>query len=107
MHTDKFNSYKKYMFDIGSGFSGNTDYMRMQDEKNKRILMEEQYNLVQAQKAEIVAQQKYREFHLDEILAQQKYRREQSRGARFERWLLVFNTIIAMVGLLVSLFKNT
>lgn len=105
MYTDKFNSYNKNMVDVGSGFSGNTDYMRLQDEKNKRVLMEEQYNLVQAQKAEIVAQQKYREFHLNEILTQQKYRKEQSRGARFERWLLVFNTIIAIVGLVVSLFK--
>lgn len=67
--------------------------------------MEEQYNLVQAQKAEIVTQQKYREFHLDEILAQQKYRREQSRGARFERWLLVFNTIISTTAFFVSIFK--
>lgn len=38
MYTDKFNSYKKNMFDIGSGFSGNTDYMRMQDEKTNVFL---------------------------------------------------------------------
>lgn len=37
-----FESYKKDMgFEIGSGFSGNSEYMRKQDEKNKRILMEE------------------------------------------------------------------
>ena len=99
-----FESYKRDMgFEIGSGFSGNSDYMRIQDEKNKRILMEEQYNLAQAQKAEILAQQKYREFHRNEILAQQKYRKEQSQGSKFEKRLLIVNTVIATIALIVSI----
>ncbi len=103
---EEFESYKKDIgFEIGSGFLGNPDYMRKQDEKNKRILMEEQYNLVQTQKAEILAQQKYREFHRNEILAQQKYRKEQSQGAKLEKRLLILNTLIAIAALLVSLFK--
>ena len=53
--------------------------------------MEEQYNFLQKQKAEIIAQQKYRE--------------EQRKGANFEKWLLIFNTIIAIAALLVSIFK--
>lgn len=77
----------------------------MKDEKNKRSLMEEQYNLLQIQKAEILAQQKYRELHRNEILAQQKYRKEQSQGTRFEKWFLIFNTIIAIAALFVSLLK--
>lgn len=67
--------------------------------------MEEQYNLVQAQKAEILAQQKYRELHQKEILAQQKYREEQRKGANLEKWLLIVNTAIAIAALLVSLLK--
>lgn len=100
---NEFDSYKKYNFD--PSFSEPADFLRIKDEKNKRILMEEQYNLLQIQKAEILAQQKYRELHRNEILAQQKYRKEQSRGARFEKWLLIFNTIIAIVALLTSIFK--
>lgn len=53
--------------------------------------MEEQYKSMQTQKVE--------------ILAQQKYRREQSQDAKIEKWLLIFNTIIAIAALLVSLFK--
>lgn len=101
---DKFYSYKKNS-DFDNGFYGNAEYMRMQDEKNKRILMEEQYNLVHAQKEEMLAQQRYREFHCNEIIAQQKYRKEQSQGAKFEKRLLILNTIIAVTALLVSLFK--
>lgn len=87
---ERFESYKKDLgFEIGSGFSGNSEYMRIQDEKNKRILMEEQYTLVQAQKAE--------------ILAQQKYRKEQRKGANFEKRLLIFNTIITTFALLISI----
>ena len=101
---ERFESYKKDLgFELGSGFSGNSEYMRIQDEKNKRILMEEQYTLVQAQKAEILAQQKYREFHQKEILAQQKYRKEQRKGANFEKRLLIFNTIITTFALLISI----
>ena len=66
---NEFESYKKYNFD--PGFSEPADFLRMKDEKNKRILMEEQYNLLQIQKAEILAQQKYRDLHRNEILAQQ------------------------------------
>lgn len=99
-----FESYKKDMgFEIGSGFSGNSEYMRKQDEENKRILMEEQYNLLQIQKAEILAQQNYREFHCNEIIAQQKYREEQHKGAIFEKRLLIFNTIITTFALLISI----
>lgn len=36
--------------EIGSGFSGNSEYMKIKDEENKRILMEEQFNLVQTQR---------------------------------------------------------
>lgn len=52
--------------------------------------MEEQYNFLQIQKSEILAQQKYRE--------------EQRKGANFDKWLLIFNTIIAIASLLVSIF---
>lgn len=65
--------------------------MRMQDEKNKRILMEEQYNLFQMQKKEILAQQKHRE--------------EQHKDARLEKRLLIINTLIALAALFISLFK--
>lgn len=100
----EFESYNEDLgFEIGSGFSGNSDWNRMKDERNKGVLMEEQYNLVQAQKAEILAQQKYREFHQKEILAQQKYREEQRKGAIFEKRLLIFNTIITTFALIVSI----
>lgn len=103
---NKLDSYKDdFVLGLGSGFSGNSDYKKLQDDKNKRILMEEQYSILQMQKKEILAQQKYREFHCNEILAQQKYREEQRKGANFEKWLLIFNTAIAVVALLVSLFK--
>jgi hypothetical protein len=92
-------------FEIGSGFSGNSDYMKTQDEKKRRTLMEEQYNFLQIQKSEILAQQKYRELHQKEILAQQKYREEQRKGANLEKWLLIVNTVIAIAALLVSIFK--
>lgn len=51
---NEFDSYKKYNFN--PGFSEPADFLRIKDEKNKRILMEEQYNLLQIQKAEILAQ---------------------------------------------------
>ena len=51
------------VFEIGSGFSGNSDYMKALDEKKRRALMEEQYNFLQIQKSEILTQQKYRELH--------------------------------------------
>ena len=105
--------------EIGFGLSSNSDFMRIQDEKNKRILMEEQYNLFQMQKKEILAQQKhreeqhnemlaqqeYRKFHCEEILAQQKHREEQHKDARLEKRLLIINTFIALAALFVSLFK--
>lgn len=100
---NEFDSYKKYNFNLG--FSEPADFLRMKDERNKRILMEEQYNLLQIQKAEILAQQKYRNLNRNEILAQQKYRKEQSQSAKFEKWLLIFNTLIAIAALLVSIFK--
>lgn len=53
--------------------------------------MEEQYRMLQKQKEEMIAQQKYRE--------------EQRKGANFEKWLLIFNTAIAIAALLVSLLK--
>lgn len=88
---NEFDSYKNdFGFEIGSGFSGNSDYMKAQDEKKRRALMEEQYNFLQIQKSEILAQQKYRE--------------EQRKGANFDKWLLIFNTIIAIASLLVSIF---
>lgn len=59
--------------------------------KNRKILMEEQYRMLQKQKEEMIAQQKYRE--------------EQRKGANFEKWLLIFNTAIAIAALLVSIFK--
>lgn len=46
-------------------------YMEMRDKENQRALIEEQYNFLQKQKAEILAQQKYRE--------------EQRKGANFEK----------------------
>nr|DAZ12301.1 MAG TPA: hypothetical protein [Caudoviricetes sp.] len=66
-------------------------YMEMRDKENQRALIEEQYNFLQKQKAEILAQQKYRE--------------EQRKGANFEKRLLIFNTLIAIASLLVSIFK--
>lgn len=45
---NEFDPYKKYTFD--PGFSEPADFLGMKDEKNKRILMEEQYNLLQIQK---------------------------------------------------------
>ncbi|EGF54932.1 hypothetical protein SAMN05444376_3046 [Bacteroides clarus YIT 12056] len=87
-----FNSYKSDLgFDIGSGLSEQSTYIKKKDEQNNRILMEEQYKSMQTQKVE--------------ILAQQKYRREQSQDAKIEKRLLIFNTIIAIAALLVSLFK--
>lgn len=89
---NEFDSYKNdFGFEIGSGFSGNSDYMKVLDEKKRRALMEEQYNFLQIQKSEILAQQKYRE--------------EQRKGANLEKWLLIVNTAIAIAALLVSLFK--
>lgn len=88
----KFDSYKKdFGFEIGSGFSGQSDFMRKIDEKNDRVLMEGQYKFLQIQKEEIVSQRKYRE--------------EQRKGANFEKRLLIINTIIAVAALLVALFK--
>ena len=56
-----FNSYNSDLgFDIGSGLSGQSTYIKKKDEQNNRILMEEQYKLLQMQKAEILAQQKFR-----------------------------------------------
>lgn len=101
---NEFDSYKND-FEIASGFSGNSDYMRFMDDKKRRTLMEEEYNFLQIQKSEILAQQKYRELHQKEILAQQKYREEQSKGAKFEKRLLIVNTVIAIAALLVSIFK--
>lgn len=75
------------------------------DKRNKRILMEEEYDLLQKQKSDMIAQQKFRELSKQEIFAQQKYRKEQSQGAKFEKWLLIFNTIVAIAALLVSIFK--
>ncbi len=75
--------------EIGSGFSGNSEYMKIKDEENKRILMEEQFNLVQTQKTE--------------IFAQQKYRREQIKDAKLSKRLLIFNTIITTFALIVSI----
>lgn len=88
----KFDSYNKdFGFEIGSGFSGQSDFMRKIDEKNNRVLMEDQYKFIQTQKEEIIAQQKYRE--------------EQRKGANFEKRLLIINTIIAAAALFVALFK--
>ncbi|WP_270711591.1 hypothetical protein [Phocaeicola coprophilus] len=57
---NEFDSYKNdFGFEIGSGFSGNSDYMKALDEKKRRALMEEQYNFLQIQKLEILAQQKF------------------------------------------------
>lgn len=89
---NEFDSYKKYTFD--PSFSEPVDFLRMKDEKNKRILMEEQCNLLQIQKTEILAQQKHRELHRNEILAQQKYRKEQNQGAKFEKRLLILNDTV-------------
>lgn len=83
-----FNYYNK---DNYGGFEHYGPFLELQDKENQRILMEEQYNFLQKQKAEIIAQQKYRE--------------EQRKGANFEKWLLIFNTIIAIAALLVSIFK--
>jgi hypothetical protein len=103
---NEFDSYKNdFGFEIGSGFSGNSDYMKDLDEKKRRTLMEEQYNFLQIQKSEILAQQKYRELHQKEILAQQEYREEQRKGSNLEKWLLIVNTFIAIAALLVSIFK--
>lgn len=85
---NEFDSYTNG-FEIGSRLSG--DYIRILDEKKRRIFMEEQYKFLQVQKAEILAQQKYRE--------------KQSKSANFEKRLLIFNTAIAIAALLVSLFK--
>lgn len=106
MYMNEFNSNKNnFGFEIGSGLSGNSDYMKALDERKRRALMEEQYNFLQIQKSEILAQQKYRELHQKEILAQQKYREEQRKGANLEKWLLIVNTFIAIAALLVSIFK--
>lgn len=88
----KFDSYNKdFGFEIGSGFSGQSDFMRKKDEKNNRVLMEDQYKFLQIQKEEIITQRGYRE--------------EQRKGANFEKRLLIINTIIAVAALFVALFK--
>ena len=92
MYMNEFNSNKNnFGFEIGSGLSGNSDYMKALDERKRRALMEVQYNFLQIQKSEILAQQKYRE--------------EQRKGANLEKWLLIINTFIAIAALLVSLLK--
>lgn len=101
---NEFDPYKND-FEIAPGFSGNSDYMKIMDDKKRRTLMEEEYKFLQIQKSEVLAQQKYREFHQKEILAQQKYREEQSKGAKFEKRLLIVNTFIAIAALLVSIIK--
>lgn len=88
----KFDSYNKdFGFEIGSGFSGQSDFMKKIDEKNNRVFMEDQHKFLQIQKEEIIAQRKYRE--------------EQRKGANFEKRLLIINTIFAASALLVALFK--
>lgn len=69
------------------GFEHYGPFLELQDKENQRILMD----FLQKQKAEIMAQQKYRE--------------EQRKGAHFEKRLLILNTLIAIAALLISLFK--
>lgn len=61
------------------------------DKRNNRILMEEQYNFVQFQKSEILAQQKYRE--------------EQIAEAKLSKRFLIFNTIITTLTLIISIIS--
>lgn len=82
---DNFNFYDSSSY---SQLPGSSESF---EAKNRKILMEEQYRMLQKQKEEMIAQQKYRE--------------EQRKGANFEKWLLIFNTAIAIAALLVSLLK--
>lgn len=85
---ENFYHYNK---DNHGGLEYYGPYMEMRDKENQRVLMEEQYNFLQKQKAE--------------ILAQQKYRDEQRKGANLEKRLLILNTLISIIALLVSIFK--
>lgn len=79
-----FNSYKSDLgFDIGSGLSGQSTYIKKKDEQNSHILMEEQYKSMQTQKVE--------------ILAQQKYRREQSQDAKIENGSLFLIPLLPLL----------
>lgn len=102
IYMQQFHSYNKNNM---GGFEHCGAAMEFIDQNNQRILREEQYKLLKMQESEIKAQQEFRELSKQEILDQQKYRKEQSQGAKFEKRLLIFNTIIAITALLVSIFK--
>lgn len=100
----EFESYNEDLgFEIGSGFSHNPAFMKIKDERNKRTLMEKQYEILNMQRKEIQEQQAYRELHRNEILAQQQYRKEQIKDAILSKRLLIFNTIITTIALIVSI----
>lgn len=87
-----FNSYKSDLgFDIGSGLSGQSTYIKKKDEQNNRILMEEQYKLLQMQKAE--------------ILAQQKFRKEYNKSSKIMLYISVATLFITFLSLITSFFK--
>lgn len=71
---------------VDSQLPGSSEYF---ETKNRRILMEEQYKMLQKQKEEIIALQKYRE--------------EQIKDSNLSKKLLIFNTIITTLALIVSI----
>ena len=103
----EFESYSED-FNRKYYFFNDTEAMRMKDERNNRILMEKQYEILNMQQKDIQEQQAYRKLHCNEILIQQKYREKQIKDAILSKRLLVFNTIITTIALIVSviaLFK--
>ena len=84
---------------------GQADWKRMVDEDNNRIVMTKLYEMLKAQENEISEQQKFRKLQTDEIKAQRSYREEQSKESKRSFLLLITSVIIALLSLLVSIFK--
>lgn len=102
----EFESYSEDLgFEIGSGFSHNPAFMKIKDERNKRTLMEKQYEILNMQRKEIQEQQAYRELHRNEILAQQQYRKEQKAESKRMFYISVATLIFSFISLIISIFK--
>ena len=100
----EFESYSED-FNRKYYFFNDTEAMRMKDERNNRILMEKQYEILNMQQKEIQEQQAYRELHRNEILAQQQYRKKQETESKRMFYISVATLIISFISLIISIFK--
>ncbi len=104
MFMRNFNNFQDKLHSYG-GMEGQADWKRMVDEDNNRIVMTKLYEMLKAQENEISEQQKFRKLQTDEIKAQRSYREEQSKESKRSFLLLITSVIIALLSLLVSIFK--